>query len=782
MKTFNEITKYASIILILIFVLIGSILATVIYKPDLAFNFTNNYLMNDYEIKYEKIESNNNLLNPSFSLEKINIINKSYNSVSNLNKLFFKINISKSILKGFPYFTEVIVENFETDEENPSIFNNSIKIYLNNINFKNSKYDFIGMNTYLNLHEGNISVNSDEGYINKLRFKNLKIFKSISSNDYFYDGNFYFNEKDIKDNDLLNLSYFKKNKINLNVETKGLYSSEDQRIKSINKFTIRESYLESIEGFQINDIETVIYSNIDETLSGFFSTLTLNQKIKGSINAKNSEIVLRSNIVFDMDKLFDYGEYLNLSGIEKFKAKLIFDKSASLELQSNLSNTGINSNINDLNKKPNDYLKTKIFISDLSIPTYKIENKKFNVFVDSNNNGYFSLGSTFNEDIKKLNFNDGFYIFLELDELKIDNLVIKNELEGDSNLKLIKLKINQLDFFKNIYSNQNFEINFNGNETKASFYGNNLNGTFRIDSTGFSRIDVFNTKFEFKGVNIFESNDSFDLNNINLRFVGKNIQIFDDMFQNIDFYFLRNKTLTTIDNIYISSSNINIGPSSENKKAYISYNKQNDLYKISGIYELNNEKNLLGSLINSDFDYFFSDLNIQWVNLNNIKDLEGDIRFLIKDFESKTSLPDSPLLRTLKLFNLNALIDNINDNKNILSNSLIIDRAEGDFYIGKNRALFKNPIKFETAEAKMQWLGEILKNNDGYLEELNLDLQMRLKVSENIPWYAAILGGVPALAGGFVLENIFDDRLDDVSTLNFVVGGTINEPVINRLN
>ena len=782
MKTFNEITKYASIILILIFVLIGSILATVIYKPDLAFNFTNNYLMNDYEIKYEKIESNNNLLNPSFSLEKINIINKSYNSVSNLNKLFFKINISKSILKGFPYFTEVIVENFETDEENPSIFNNSIKIYLNNINFKNSKYDFIGMNTYLNLHEGNISVNSDEGYINKLRFKNLKIFKSISSNDYFYDGNFYFNEKDIKDNDLLNLSYFKKNKINLNVETKGLYSSEDQRIKSINKFTIRESYLESIEGFQINDIETVIYSNIDETLSGFFSTLTLNQKIKGSINAKNSEIVLRSNIVFDMDKLFDYGEYLNLSGIEKFKAKLIFDKSASLELQSNLSNTGINSNINDLNKKPNDYLKTKIFISDLSIPTYKIENKKFNVFVDSNNNGYFSLGSTFNEDIKKLNFNDGFYIFLELDELKIDNLVIKNELEGDSNLKLIKLKINQLDFFKNIYSNQNFEINFNGNETKASFYGNNLNGTFRTDSTGFSRIDVFNTKFEFKGVNIFESNDSFDLNNINLRFVGKNIQTFDDMFQNIDFYFLRNKTLTTIDNIYISSSNINIGPSSENKKAYISYNKQNDLYKIRGIFELNNEKNLLGSLINSDFDYFFSDLNIQWVNLNNIKDLEGDIRFLIKDFESKTSLPDSPLLRTLKLFNLNALIDNINDNKNILSNSLIIDRAEGDFYIGKNRALFKNPIKFETAEAKMQWLGEILKNNDGYLEELNLDLQMRLKVSENIPWYAAILGGVPALAGSFVLENIFDDRLDDVSTLNFVVGGTINEPVINRLN
>ena len=175
MKTLNEITKYVLIILILIFVLIGSFLATVIYKPDFALNLTNNFFINNYEIKYEKIESNDNLLNPSFSVEKINIINKSYNSVSNLNKLFFKINISKSILNGFPYFTEVIIEDFETDEVNSSKFNKSIKIYLNNINFKNYKYNFIGMNTYLNMHEGNISVNSDKGYINKLRFKNLKI-------------------------------------------------------------------------------------------------------------------------------------------------------------------------------------------------------------------------------------------------------------------------------------------------------------------------------------------------------------------------------------------------------------------------------------------------------------------------------------------------------------------------------------------------------------------------------------------------------------------------------
>ena len=91
----------------------------------------------------------------------------------------------------------------------------------------------------------------------------------------------------------------------------------------------------------------------------------------------------------------------------------------------------------------------------------------------------------------------------------------QNQSEYDSNLKLIKLKINELNLLNNIYIDQNFEINFNENESKASFNGNNLNGTFIMDSTGFARIDVFDTKFEFKGINSFESNQSFDFKNIN---------------------------------------------------------------------------------------------------------------------------------------------------------------------------------------------------------------------------------------------------------------------------
>ena len=206
------------------------------------------------------------------------------------------------------------------------------------------------------------------------------------------------------------------------------------------------------------------------------------------------------------------------------------------------------------------------------------------------------------------------------------------------------------------------------------------------------------------------------------------------------------------------------------------------MFKIRGSYEINNRNNAFINLINYNFGYLYTDLNVQWVSLKELKDLEGQIKFKIKDLESKTSIPDSAFLRALKILNLNSIIGNLNNDSNLGSSNLIINRAEGDLYIGKNRALISKPIKLETAEAKMNWSGEIIKNTNGLLDELDLDLEMRLKVSENIPWYAAIFGGIPALAGGFVFENIIDERLDDVSTFQFDIIGSVNDPKIIRLD
>jgi uncharacterized protein YhdP len=534
--------------------------------------------------------------------------------------------------------------------------------------------------------------------------------------------------------------------------------------------------------YKIDSANIILYENIDKVLIGLFNANIPDQKISGSIDITDG-VLIKTKLKITLDTILAEQRYFAVEGDEYFNASLLIkDNKSDLYLESDLRNTKFISVIDELSKNYSESLQTSIKIRDLSNPTYSISNKLFDVFFDQESNGFFAYGSEQNESAAyKESKKDGFYVYLNLESIGIEDFLIDSSQNNSSNLRLIDIKTKRFNFFNNIYDNQTLKIELNEKETIANFSSKNLNGKIRIDATGFTRIDVFDTKFEFDGINTAGSNESLNNENINVRFVGKNIQTYDDTFQDVDFYFLRNKNITTIDNIRIKSKNFNIGPFKENSKAYISYNNENDMYKVRGSYSINTKDFPFQNALNYKFDYLSTDLNIQWNSLNELRNLEGDVVFLIKNLESKSAMPDSAFLRALKIFNLNAIIEGLG-NESLGSQSLIINRAQGDFYVSQKRAYINKPIKLETNEAKMEWIGEVLKNPDGVLDKLNLDLNMRLKVSENIPWYAAIFGGVPALAGGFILENIIDDSLDDVSTFKFNVSGDIKDPEITRLN
>ena len=684
---------------------------------------------------------------------------------------------------GFIHLNDLRIDNFNFLQDSSSDQNTDFKISIKNLYIKSSNYDFASLNTRILSQSGELSVAAETGELNNMNFKGLNIFNKLNENKYYYSIYFNLDEQILDENDLFDFSSFSDYKIDLSLYSSGFYESNSNELVTVNKYIFRNSALKTLSGYLFENINAVLYENSNKEVTGMFDAKIPEQNINGSIQIKNNDVTIYTNLEFDMNEILNYENFLTLNGREEFAAKiLISDGNTSLDLRSNLKDTEISSSINELNKKFDENLNTSIYIDNITQPTYLIENQRFYAFIGNNNNGFFSLGKGFDNEIKEKDFADGFHIYLTLKNLKINNILIPNEASNDANLKSLNLKIDELNFFNNVYKNQIFKINFKENSSLATFKGNNLNGSINIDNTGFTRIDVYNTKFEFKGLDIVESQSNFDIANINLRFVGKNIQTYDDIFQDIDFYLLRNKNITTIDNIKVSSKNLNIGPYDNNEKAYISYNNKTDMYKVRGSYKINNENSTLKALTNYDFEYLSANLNIQWIGINQLKNIEGNVDFLLKDFQSNTEIPNSAFLRALKIFNLNAIIENINNETNIASPNLYINRAEGNFYIGQNRALISEPIKIETSEAKMRWQGDIVKNPVGVLDSLNLDLEMRLKVSENIPWYAAIFGGIPALAGGMVLENIFDESLDDVSTFKFKVTGNIDNPEIKRLD
>ena len=760
-----------------------AIYISLIYKPENLIFLANKYFHDDLIIEYEKADSNKDLLSPGFNFKRILVKDFENKIILEADNIGIGINLVKSFTEKHVNLTFLDLQNFLYINEQDRNYKTNLKLIIDETDIKSETFNFQASNTLIEIKNGNISIINRNGKLNNIIFSDLNILNKHNSNKIFYSAIFNLDEKIIDDNNFINLESISDYEIDLEVHSKGYFDTSLKNLENLNKYIFKKSSFITNTEYPIKNIELVLNTNINKEVTGIFTASIPDQDIKGSILFKNENLTIRSGLKFNMNQIVNYDQYLKLNGLEEFRGVLnINNDIVSLDLESDLSNTSITSVIDDLNKDKGTNLKTTINIRDLSNPTYLIKNSNVKSYIGLNNSGYFSLGNNYDKEIQQLDYREGFHIFLSLNRLDTNKISFSNQANKLSGLVSIKSKIKELNFFENTYNDQEFEINFKGNNIDATFSGKDLNGIIKVDETGFMRIDVFDTKFEFKGLDIVESQSNFDIEDINLRFVGKNIQTYDDLFQDIDFYLLRNEKITTIDNINVSSKNLNIGPYDRNEKAYISYNRMNDMYKVRGSYKINNENTPLKALIDYDFEYLSTNLNIQWTSIEQLKNVEGRIDFLLKDFKSDTSLGDSAFLRALKIFNLNAIIENINNEADITSSNLYINRAEGNFYVGQNRALISNPIKIETSEAKMKWRGDIFKNSEGLLENLNLDLEMRLKVSENIPWYAAIFGGIPALAGGIVFENIFDERLDDVSTFKFKVTGSIEEPSIERID
>jgi len=785
MISIKKFLKIFILFILIIFITLITAYSALIFKPEKIISISNNLNFFEYKVAFDSVRSNKNYFKPEYEFEDFKIQDIKGDSVISIADFVIGLNIIQTIRNDFFSISTLRANNIILGQyQDSNEFNSKqIKIEVSNFEIKNTDFELISSKMHVLLSEGNTSIKFGSGELNNNFFKKLSLLIKPSSENVLFDGLFFLSEKEIIEQDLINLRNFSDVKVNLTVLSKGSYEFSSGKIKSLNKYIFKDSRLTTDTDFLISSIDIDLFQDYSSELHGIFKSSIPQQRLEGSINIKDA-ITLRTNLNINLDNIIEENRYFSIEGDEVFQAllKINSDKS-SLLLKSELKNTMFSSEISEISKDFHESLVTTVEIENLRYPTYSITNRAFEIFVDSESNGYFNYGNGFNKEyIVQKNKLDGFYIYLNLENIDIENLIVDSNKNNTSNLRSIFIKVKKLNLFNNVYFNQKLNVELLKDETRASFEGVNLNGKIRTDKTGFTKIEVFDSKFEFDGVGLADSNTAFEDRNINIRFIGKNIQTYDDIFQDVDFYLLRNKEITTIDNINIKSKNFYIGPFNDEKKAYISFDKNKDLYKVRGSYEIEAKRFPFKNSFNYDFDYLSTDLNIQWNSLTELKNLEGEVNFLIKGLKSKTSLPDSTLLRAIKVLNLNAIIESINNDSGLGSSNLTIKRAEGDFYVSQNRAFINKPIKLETPEAKMEWLGEILKDNDGVLDELNLDLNMRLKVSENIPWYAAIFGGFPALAGGLLFENIIEDSLDDVSTFKFKVSGNIQNPEIKRLN
>ena len=778
----NKLKKFLLYLFFLNFILliiISLIYVAIVFKPSETLKIIDKALIYNYSVNFKVIDSNKNLFKPYFSAKEISFQNKKNDEIAYIDKFGIGLNIYESLTKHHLSLFMLEIDSIRISENSAGGDSEPFLIKGKNLNFLNNDLQIKSKNFSVLFNHENTQAVFHQGVINSYSFKSIEALFEASTDSVYYSSEHSFNSESLIESNFFDLGAFKNHDINLGLSSKGTFNFKTKESRRLDRLKFKNSKIVNKSGYVVDKINATIFGN-KNSLYGLFQSHIPNQIIKGSIEGNNNETFkIRTDILIDMGTLIDPSSYFDINGNEIFRTVMnISQENTSIKLLSKLTNTEIYSTINEIKKDKNEILETEIFIENISNPTYKIKNKNIEASIDSKGYGFFSFGSAFKEVIKKNQHDSGLYIYIDLNEFDTNNIILENSSDDNSLLKSIKLKSKKFIFLDNTYFNQSIDITF-GDEPIIIMKGDDLNGSVKIDRTNFIKIDLKNTKFYLEEIGSFESSLPNDISNINLRFIGKNIQTKNNFIQDIDFYLLRNKNVITLDNININSTRLEVGPNFDNQKAYISYNNNLDLYKIKGKYKLDNSSGYFSALSKYNFNFFETDINIKWNSLNSLVNLEGKFDFLIKDLNIDSDISESTFLRTLRILNLNAIIEGLDD---VSDDILQINRASGKFILGKNRALIKSPIALETDEASLKWNGEVLKNQKGELDKLNLDLSLRLKISENIPWYAAIFGGIPAVAGGMVFENLFEDAIQDISTINFKVQGTINEPDIERLN
>ena len=575
---------------------------------------------------------------------------------------------------------------------------------------------------------------------------------------------------------------FKITQLNLGMNLLGFFFDDLQRIKYVKIYATEintKDYIsllpENSIALKKNLLNIVDEGNIEELYFEF---------INGEDISVNNEFIISELIIKigSVRKLKATKAYVTADS-NQVKIKLDKGSYENLPFEEIIGLLDVDSmqlNYNSYHKSINDYAEK---ILPLGVLNFKKDIPLFTSgFVDFNNNKNKNFGFISFQDLSEIKYlQDGFNIktniFIEdFNNIFSQNFISFNDLK--MNLYLSGNEIQNLSTFR-FFSGQQSDISLNGNfydgNLNLIFNSENLKGSLVRDDSSFFRINLYDSNINF---NFGAPEEDFVLPNLKFRVSGENIIFNDAAFNKIDFYYLKNGDVLTLNDINIDSDFLKIS-NYQDEPAYFSINTNRDFYKVKGSYEFNDIKDSLKLKDFPPINYLKSNLNIQWNKLLELRNIEGTIDFLAKDFQINQSNPNSGLLNLVGLLNIQSFFDGYDGSST--DEFIKFKRGTGSIIFSQKYGRIVDELAFEADFGEMNWSGFIIKDDFGYFRELDLELSLKLNLQENIPWYAAIFGGLGVAAGTAIIGNVFEEQIEEISTIEYSVKGSLNSPNLDRL-
>ena len=158
-------------------------------------------------------------------------------------------------------------------------------------------------------------------------------------------------------------------------------------------------------------------------------------------------------------------------------------------------------------------------------------------------------------------------------------------------------------------------------------------------------------------------------------------------------------------------------------------------------------------------------------------DSEGTISLRFRDGQFlKASDTAAGTLKVVGIVNLSNIIRRLQlDFSDVSNDGITFTRIEGEAAFKDSTLSFIEDLVITSPSSGFTLRG----NADLLAEQLDMDLTVTLPLANNLPWIAALAGGLPTAAGVYVASKIFEKQVDRFSSAMYTVKGDWNNPELN---
>ena len=161
------------------------------------------------------------------------------------------------------------------------------------------------------------------------------------------------------------------------------------------------------------------------------------------------------------------------------------------------------------------------------------------------------------------------------------------------------------------------------------------------------------------------------------------------------------------------------------------------------------------------------------ISLRNVKG-QANLRLNKGSFLPVSAQATGPL-RFISIFNLAGLVQRANVNQ-LFDPGLTFDKATGDLTFDGERIVI-NEFAVRNGGGSLDLGGNFLTAQ----EAIDAELTVTLPLVENIPWVAALAGGLPIAAGAYLASRVFEDQVARLSSGVYSVSGPLSAPEVKFL-